>query len=206
MSALERSVEPPSGPPRSVWFLAVGATLVLLGAVALGATVVLNVASLMVLGPLFLANSVCQLILMAFRGPLRGRLLHLSSALLSMVVGFLILAHGDEAGTDVALLLAAFLLVAGSIRIAGSWDANLPAPGWLMATGVLALALAFCVWAQAPTRGLWLISICVALDFLGHGATWLWFSMLVRGKVEPPIPESEIVRIPVKKKPEQAPQ
>ena len=90
------------------------------------------------------------------------------------------------------------ILVAGLNRIFGSLEPDLPARSLLVATGAFALALGFGVWAQAPTRGLWLISICVALDFLCHGATWVWFSMLVRGRIEAPIPESEEVRVPAK--------
>jgi uncharacterized membrane protein HdeD (DUF308 family) len=186
----------PSRASRSFWFLGVGIALILLGALGLGATAIFEVTSVLLLGPLLMANSICQLLLMVFTGPLRSRIFHFSSALLSLVVGFLVMSNADEAGADLALLLTAFLLVAGLNRIFGSLEADLPARGWLVATGAFALALGFAVWARAPTRGFWLISICVALDFLCHGVTWVWFSMLVLGKVESPIPESEEIHVP----------
>jgi uncharacterized membrane protein HdeD (DUF308 family) len=181
------------------WLLAVGVTMVLLGAFALGATAILNVASALLLGPLLVANSICQILLMMFSGPPRSRFVHLGSAVLSGVVAVLVLAHGSEAGGDLALLLAAFLLAAGLERMVGSRELDLPGRGWLVAAGTLAFALGLCVWAQAPTRGLWLITACVALDFVGHGATWVWFSLLVRGRVESPIPDSELARAPAKR-------
>jgi uncharacterized membrane protein HdeD (DUF308 family) len=192
MSTSETSAAVHGRPSGSFWFLAVGVTLALLGALAFGATTILEVTSLLMLGPLLLANSLCQLMLTFIAESPRRRAFHISSALFSLVVGFLVMSHESEAGADIALLMAAFLLVAGLNRMVGSLEPDLPPRVWLVAAGALAVSLGICLSAQAPTRGLWLISLCIAIDFLCHGATWIWYWIIVRGKVDTQFPESEV--------------
>jgi uncharacterized membrane protein HdeD (DUF308 family) len=186
-----------AGRQRWPWFLVLG-SLILLGA-ALGGSTLLELASLLFLGPLLLAESLVQALLAALTRPRRARWLHLGSAALSGVAGFLVMVPAVEAGADLVLLVIAFLAVAGLSRILGVRLDRSPGRGWVAAAGALALALAGCVYFQAPARGVWLIGCCLALDFLGHGLSWTFFSMAVRGEVESPVPEADEVRAPAKK-------
>jgi uncharacterized membrane protein HdeD (DUF308 family) len=179
-------------------FLCLGVALILLGA-ALGGSTLLPLTSLLLFGPLLLAQSLVQAVLAALTRPLPARWLHLISAALSAVVGFLVMIHAVESGTDLALLVAAFLAVAGLGRVLDLGLDRSPGRGWVAAAGALALALAGCVYLQGPTRGLWLISASLALDFVGHGLSWTFLSMTVRGEVESPVPEADEVRAPAKK-------
>jgi uncharacterized membrane protein HdeD (DUF308 family) len=199
MSASTHPAETPSDRPPWPWFLAVGIALVLLGAIALGCPTVLEVSSVLILGPVLLANSVCQVLLAFFSHQARAQWMHLGSGALSLVVGFLVMTHPAEAAGDLALLLTAFLMVDGLNRVFGSRLMPFPARGWVLAAGALALALGLGAWAQAPARGLVLISLCVAVDFLFHGASWIVLSLAVRGTVDSPIPEPE--KVPAREAP-----
>ncbi len=179
---------------RWAWFLALGLALVLVGALALGFTAV-QLVSVLILGPILIVNSILQGILASLTRPGRSRWLHMGSALLSAVLGFLVMAFPADAVTDLALLLAAFLVVAGMQRLLQALVPGWPTCGWMLVAGVLALALAACSCLQGPTWGLGLITLCVALDFVCHGASWTWFSLAGRGTLESPLPPSEELRI-----------
>jgi uncharacterized membrane protein HdeD (DUF308 family) len=187
---------PTTGPPltrrHGDRFLALGVALVLLAAVALFGPVVFRAAVGLVVGLIMITASICQVFLAFFAWRLRDCLLHLSSAALGAIVGFLVISHPDEAGEDLALLLAAFLVVGGLTRICVSLTLRVPARRWLLAAGGVALALAGCVWAQAPTRGVWLISLCLTVDFLCHGASWVWLSLALRGGTPPLLPDDAL--------------
>jgi uncharacterized membrane protein HdeD (DUF308 family) len=165
--------EPPPSHRRRSWLLAVGVLLVLLAAVALLGPTVFQVAVTQVVGVVMLAASVCQLFLAMLAHQRKENLLHLIAAALIALGGFLVLSYPDRALEDLGLLLAAFLVVSGLTRIGAASTLHLPGRRWLLAAGVVGLALAGCVWLQVPTGGVWLISLCLAADFLCHGLSWL---------------------------------
>src|SRR5262245_44014453 len=143
----------PTAPPpprrRRSWPLALGVLLVLLAAVSLLGPMVFQAALALVVGVVMLAASVCQLLLAFLSQQRKEGLLHFSSAALLAVVGFLVLSYPDRAVEDLALLLAAFLVVSGLTRIGAASTLRLPARRWILAAVVVGLALAGCVWIHA---------------------------------------------------------
>jgi uncharacterized membrane protein HdeD (DUF308 family) len=128
MAQLITEVRPREAAHRGKWFLALGVVLIALGAVALGGTVLPELLTTLVLGPLLLASGVIQVFLAFFADRNRGASLHLLAGTLEIVIGFLVMAHPADAVADVMLLLAVFLMVGGLQRVFGSL-LNQP-PAW----------------------------------------------------------------------------
>jgi hypothetical protein len=54
------------------------------------------------------------------------------------------------------------------------------------AAGVAGLFLGICLWQRWPFRGLLLLGLCVGVDFVLKGVTWVIVSQAVRGSAELP--------------------
>ena len=116
-------------------------------------------------------------ILLAFFARRRARLRFIyGAAALDLVVGFLVLTHPHNTVDDLILVLAAFLMVGGVSRILSSVFLRFRAWGWILAAGIVAIALGLLVWKEGSFRGLWLVLACVAIDFIAHGVSWVVLS------------------------------
>jgi uncharacterized membrane protein HdeD (DUF308 family) len=162
----------PTTPRTTSWrpYLVLGVVLCLLGAVALGATL-LDVISFIFFGPLFLAVGVLQIcIALMFHGG-KQSWLSLLAAVLNMSLGFLILAHPHLGGIEIGLVVAGFLVAFGLVRAGRAYAAGTSRGGWLLVAGLVALLLAACVWLRWPFPGIGFIGVCLALDLIVHGMT-----------------------------------
>jgi uncharacterized membrane protein HdeD (DUF308 family) len=161
------------------WFMVLGAALIALGVIGAGSTG-LRLALPLVLGPILMASGILQVLLAFFAGPWKGSGLHLMAAALDMVVGLLVLTHPEHAAADLALVLVAYLMIGGMYRVFGSLLLRLPGRGWTLAAGLVPLALGIFLWTQRPFPELWPFTLCVAADFICHGASWILSSGAVR--------------------------
>jgi uncharacterized membrane protein HdeD (DUF308 family) len=206
MRELTRSTQATEGHVRWKWFLALGVLLVLLGLAAAGATTLLELASLLVFGPLLLASSIVQFFTAFLAGPepvpkheaqvatpftgkeglppaagtrrksrsllTKESLFHYIDAGLEAALGFFIMVDPVVAITDLAVLVAIFLVVRGLVRLIRSWNIQSPDRGWIIMAGLAALLLGVCVWLPLPVSKLWLAGLCLAVDFICHGVVW----------------------------------
>lgn len=46
--------------------------------------------------------------------------------------------------------------------------------------------LGVCVWLRLPVSGLWFVGLCIALDFICHGASWSAVALAEGKPVEAP--------------------
>jgi uncharacterized membrane protein HdeD (DUF308 family) len=161
-------------------FIALGIALIILGAIGATSTVFLSIAIPVVVGPILMTSGILQVLLALFTQPWRGSSLHLMAAALDMVVGLLILTHPAQATDELILVLVVYLMAGGLYRVFGSLLLRLPAWGWALAAGMVPLLLGVILWQVRPFHGLWFFGLCVAVDLLCHGASWLVFSQALR--------------------------
>jgi uncharacterized membrane protein HdeD (DUF308 family) len=179
------------------WVLLLGIALIVLGAFGLGSRAVLTLTATLILGPLLMVSGLLQVLLAFFTGSWRGSSLHLMAAALDLAVGLLVLLHPAEADADLVLVLLAYLMAGGLYRVLGSLFLRFPAWGCAVAAGLAPLLLGILLWQYSPFRELWLVALCVAADFMGHGTSWVVVSQAVRRsqQAEPetvsPLPEAE---------------
>jgi uncharacterized membrane protein HdeD (DUF308 family) len=168
------TISPPSTDRRTrwKWLLALGVVLLLLGLAGAGATTLLSLTSLLVFGPLLLASSILQLLTAFIAGTGPGRFLQYAAAGLEALLGFLIMAHPVVLLTDLVVVIAAFLMLIGLVRMVRSLVTHSPGRAWAFMAGAAALILGICVWLQLPVSGLGFVGLCIALDFICHGVSW----------------------------------
>jgi uncharacterized membrane protein HdeD (DUF308 family) len=89
---------------------------------------------------------------------------------IGIVAGIAVLAHPFYGLAALSLVLAVFFLMDGLWKIVNSFSYR-PAAGWLavLASGLVAVALAWMIWRQWPVSGLWAVGILVGVDLLSTG-------------------------------------
>jgi uncharacterized membrane protein HdeD (DUF308 family) len=163
-----------------LWFVILGAVLIVAGAVALGSLAVASLATAVAIGALLLAGGVAETV-GAVRGwGWRGYFLHLLSGVLSVVVGVLFLWAPGDALLALTLLLACLLLVGGAFKISAALSYQFDAWGWPLLSGVVDLFLGLLIWQQWPASAFWVIGLFVGISLVFRGANWIGLGLALR--------------------------
>jgi uncharacterized membrane protein HdeD (DUF308 family) len=109
-----------------------------------------------------------------------GFFLSLLSGLLSLVVGFLLVAHPAEGGIALTLLIALFLMFGGLFRIIVSIATPLHHRLWVGIHGVVALLLGISIWRSWPLSGFWVIGLFVGIEMIFNGITLVMLGLTAR--------------------------
>lgn len=159
----------------NAWFIALGAALIILGAIGLTAVVTTTLFSVIFFGWLLLIGGAVQMG-HAFRvRPWSGLLLQLFVGILNIVVGLLIIANPGSSALALTLLMASFFIVGGIFRVVMAVPEHLPGRGWAILSGLINVLLGVLIWVQWPASGFWVIGLFIAVDLLFTG--W-WFVAL----------------------------
>jgi uncharacterized membrane protein HdeD (DUF308 family) len=167
---------------RRVWwlFLALGLVSIIVGFLAISATFVATLASVMVFGVLLLVAGIAEVVHAVMVRNWRGFALHLLSAALYLIVGLFMLEDPVRAATVLTLLIAAGFFVAGLLRIVFSLAERFPAWGWVVLNGVIDLILGGIILSGWPESSLWVIGLLLGIDLLFHGWSWVILALSVR--------------------------
>jgi uncharacterized membrane protein HdeD (DUF308 family) len=167
------------------WFLALGALLLLLGIGGVTSSL-LDLTFALVFGPMLLASSLLQLMTTFFAGTRRERLPHYLAAGVEMALGFLIMVHPPERVGQLIALVVVFFMVIGLLRLARSLVMQPRRRGWAALAGAIALLVGVSVWVGWPVAKLWIVGLCIAVDFLCHGVSWSALALAERKSVQGP--------------------
>src|SRR6476620_6996692 len=154
------------------WVVASGIVFVLFGAIALGYSVLVPLASVAVVGWLLLFGGIFQAVHAFKTARWSGVLLELLVSIVYVVIGILMVLNPAVGAVSLTLLIAAFFLVGGIFRIVAAVALHPPSWGWLVASGLVTLLLGILIWAEWPVSGLWVIGLFVGIDMLFAG-TWM---------------------------------
>src|SRR5262245_6570173 len=99
------------------WFVALGIVLVALGLLALGASALTTLVSVLFFGWLLIVGGVMQAVHAFSVRRWAGFLRHLFGGLLAVVVGVLLVGNPAAGALSLTLVMAAFFLVGGLFRI-----------------------------------------------------------------------------------------
>jgi uncharacterized membrane protein HdeD (DUF308 family) len=162
------------------WFLALGLILLVLGTAAAGVSRVLELASLLVFGPLLLTSSALQLMTAFIAEKRKERLLHFGAAALEAFLGFYVMANPFENVVSLVAVVAVFFLVIGLARLARSLATRSRGRALAVVTGMVALLLGISLWVGWPTRAFWFVGLCVGIDLLVDGLSWSALALVER--------------------------
>jgi len=174
-------------PLRRNWglLLACGIVLIVLGLIALSSPVMVTLATVEIFGWLLLLSAVADVVHIFWARRWGGAILDVLSAVLCLIVGLLIVTHPVQSSIELTWILAVFLMVGGLFRLVGSAMLQFPRWQWAALSGFISLALGVMVWRQLPATGLWFIGICVGVDLLFYGWSWVMFALLLRDQPQP---------------------
>jgi uncharacterized membrane protein HdeD (DUF308 family) len=163
------------------WFLALGILLVVLGAIALGASVAMTLASVLLFGWLLIIGGALEAIHAFWRERgWGGVFIDLLTGILYVVVGFMIVANPGAAAITLTLLIALFLMFTGIFRIVVALMTRFPHWGWLALHGLVNLLLGIAIWRQWPLSGLWVIGLFVGIDMVFNGWSLVMLGLTAR--------------------------
>jgi uncharacterized membrane protein HdeD (DUF308 family) len=164
------------------WFLALGIIMIILGAFALGSSMMVTLFSMLFLGWLLLFTGVYEAVQSFWERHWGGFFLHLALGILYVVVGLMLVARPGVGALALTLLMAMFFMVAGIFRIIMALAMRFPQWGWMLFNGIVTLILGVLIWAQWPVSALWIIGLFIGIDLIFTGCAWVMLS-LAAGRV-----------------------
>jgi uncharacterized membrane protein HdeD (DUF308 family) len=168
-----------------VLFLIEGIVLVVLGILAVVVPVVATIAVAIFLGWLLLISGVFGLIttFMARQAP--GFWWSLLSGVLAIAAGVVLLGWPVSGAVSLTLLLIVFFIIEGVLTImyalehkrelSGRW-------GWMLASGIVDLALAALILAGLPGTAAWALGLLVGINMLFGGASMIAMALHARSE------------------------
>lgn len=166
--------------------LLVGIIAILLGVLALGMAGLVTLTSVVVFGWVLMFSGLVQAV-HAFRVRVgEGFFLYLLSGILRFVVGILLVSRPVLGAEAVTLLLAAFFLVGGCVRIAYSAYARFQGWGWVLLNGIVTFVLGLMIVNQWPSSAIWVIGTFVGIDLLFDGWAMVGLAVATRQIAAPP--------------------
>jgi uncharacterized membrane protein HdeD (DUF308 family) len=168
------------------WVLGLGVLLVVLGVVALGCSVTMTLATMVLVGWLLIVGGILEAVHACSTRGWGGFFVDLLTGILYVVVGFMIVANPGATAVALTLLIAMFLVFGGIFRIAMAAVVRFQNWGWLLLHGVVNVLLGLAIWRQWPLSGLWVIGLFVGIDMLLNG-----WSLVMLGLTAKNLPASE---------------
>ena len=154
----------------SLWYLVQSGLMVLAGIVALAYPAISSVAVVFFLGWLLIITGIFQGIGLIGARHVPHFWLQLVSVVLFVIVGMLFLRNPGESLVTLTLLLIVLFMVEGiakvifalTIRPLANW-------GWVLASGIVGILLAFYLWASIPVTAVWLIGLLLGIELIAEG-------------------------------------
>jgi uncharacterized membrane protein HdeD (DUF308 family) len=165
----------------SLWYLIQSALMILAGILALVYPVVSSVGVIFLLGWILIINGVVQSISLVDVRKVPHFWLQLVSVVLSVIVGVLLLRHPGEGLLTLTLLLIVFFIVEGISKVIFSLTVRpFPNWGWVLASGIVGILLAFYLWANLPITAVWLLGVLLGIQLICEGTALGYLAWKVR--------------------------
>src|SRR5262249_50813666 len=160
----------------------------------LGAAIITTLTTVVVFGCLLLAGGVVQIVNAFLGRTWRGFFLNLLGGILHLVVGVFMVEDPLRAAEALTLMLAAAFLVAGVLRVVVALKEHFIGWGWVLVNGVVTLILGIAIWRRWPESSLWIIGICVGVDLIFNGWSWVMLGLAVKAAAPATTPAGPGVR------------
>src|SRR4029077_14102657 len=155
----------------SFWYLLQSVLMILGGILALVFPIVSSVAIVIFLGWLLIFSGILQAFSLMDARHVPHFWLQLVSVVLSVLVGILFLRNPEAGLLTLTLLLIVFFMVEGISKIIFSLTIRpFPNWGWVFASGVVGILLAFYLWANTPVTAIWLLGVLLGIELISEGA------------------------------------
>lgn len=166
-----------------VLFLVEGVVLVVLGATAVVLPPLATIAATIIIGWLFLVSGVVGLVMTYWMRHAPGFWWSLTSAVLGIVVGFMLLAWPVTGAYSLTLVLVAFFIIEGVASIMFALDHKRELSGkwgWMLVSGIVDLVLAAMIFGGLPSTAAWAVGLLVGINMIFGGAALIAMALHAR--------------------------
>ena len=164
-------------------FLLQGVIMILLGGLAVAAPALATIAVDIYVGWLFLISGIIGFVAMFSARDISGFLWTFATALLSVVVGALLIWTPVEGALSLTIVLTAFFIMEGVLQAAASLVYRRTVPeswGWMFASGLADLALAAIIIAGWPGSAAWTLGLIVGVNLVTSGWAIVMMALAAR--------------------------
>ncbi len=164
-------------------FLLQGVIMILLGALAVAAPALATIAVDIYVGWLFLISGTIGFVAMFSARDISGFFWTFATALLSVVVGALLIWTPVEGALSLTVVLTAFFIMEGVLQAAASLVYRRTVPeswGWMFASGLADLALAAIIIAGWPGSAAWTLGLIVGVNLVTSGWAIVMMALAAR--------------------------
>jgi uncharacterized membrane protein HdeD (DUF308 family) len=173
---LQSSQVPDVAPLRARWgwIVALGVVYLVAGFIALSSIVMATVASVFIVGVMMIIAGVAE-VFYAFQIKTWGRFLVWALlGVLYIVAGFITFENPLLAAVLLTLLLGAFLVASGIVRLFLAFSMTRETPRiWVALSGVITLLLGLLILARWPVNSLYILGLFLSFDLIMAGASWI---------------------------------
>lgn len=156
------------------WFIALGIAFSILGFAAILLPPVASLATTVVLGWLLIIAGIAEGAHAFANRKWASYGWELVGAIVHVIAGALVVAFPLTGTLALTLVLAAFLLAEGVLRLVrASQHRDLPGRGWLVFDGLVSLALGLLIAVQWPSTAAWALGLLVGVNLLLGGSSML---------------------------------
>ncbi len=168
----------------SLWYLVQGVLLMVAGFLAIIYPAISSVAVIVLLGWLLIISGALQGISLIGAGQVPHFWLQLISVILAVLIGFLFLRDPEQGLLTITLLLIVFFMIEGISKIVFALTIRpFPNWGWVLASGLVGIALSVLLWASLPVTALWLIGLLMGIELISIGAATAYMAWKIRQTV-----------------------
>ncbi len=168
----------------SLLYLVQGVLLVAGGILAIVYPVVSSVAVVVLLGWLLILSGLVQGIGLLGARQVPYFWLQLISVILGVLIGILFLRDPAQGLLTVTLLIIVFFMIEGISKIVFALTIRpFPNWGWVLASGLVGIALSLILWASLPVTAIWLIGLLLGIELISVGAAITYLAWQVRRSV-----------------------
>ena len=164
------------------WFIFLGILMVLIGTGAIIMPVLATFAVDILLGWLLISAGIVEAIRAFQAKGTKSVIWAILVALLCIGAGIFILANPLKAIMTLTLILAAFFLAEGIIKIIMSFQLK-PTPGWgwTLFSGFVGIILAGLIWSEWPGSAAWVLGLLLGIDLIFGGWSMIMIALAARG-------------------------
>jgi uncharacterized membrane protein HdeD (DUF308 family) len=158
-------------------YLLEGVVLVVLGLTAIVLPPLATLVVTILLGWLLLVSGIIGLVTTYLMQPAPGSVWSLVSAVLAIVVGFVLLSNAELAAFSITIVLLVFFIIEGAATImyarAHKREMSQGRGDWMIASGVADLALGAYIVYGLPVVAPWALGLIVGLNMLFGGVAMI---------------------------------
>jgi uncharacterized membrane protein HdeD (DUF308 family) len=154
---------------------------IILGILAIALPGLFTYSMELLIGWLFLVGGIVQGYRTFTTGRTSSFIWSMASAIISIVVGFLLLAYPITGIITLTLFIAAFFFVEGIIQLfIGMQMRDIQGWGWMIFSGIISIILAGLIWSEFPGSARWVIGLLVGINLLIFGLSQLFLVISVK--------------------------